>query len=105
MKELEDNPDATLNYKLTYKGESYDLYIPGKFVQTSIDIKWYGPEWLIAHFGNITKDTAVSGEYTIVKGDCVTKIAKKLGVTVDHLKELNDFDNINLIYPGNTIYY
>lgn len=41
--------------------------------------------------------------YTVVKGDNLTKIAKKYGTTVAKLKSLNSLKNANLIYPGQKI--
>lgn len=41
--------------------------------------------------------------YTVKKGDTLTKIAKKYGVTVDYLVELNNISNPNLIYSGQKI--
>lgn len=41
--------------------------------------------------------------YTVVKGDNLTKIAKKYGVTVNYLKNLNNIKNANLIYVGQII--
>lgn len=38
--------------------------------------------------------------YRVVKGDNLTKIAKKYGVTVNYLKNLNNIKNANLIYVG-----
>ena len=41
--------------------------------------------------------------YRVVKGDNLTKIAKKYGVTVNYLKNLNNIKNANLIYVGQII--
>lgn len=41
--------------------------------------------------------------YRVVKGDNLTKIAKKYGVTVKYLKDLNNIKNANLIYVGQII--
>ena len=41
--------------------------------------------------------------YTVVKGDNLTKIAKKYGTTVDTLVALNGIKNKNLIYVGQVI--
>jgi len=42
-------------------------------------------------------------EYTIVKGDNLTKIAKAHNTTVDALVELNNIKDKNLIYAGDTL--
>jgi len=41
--------------------------------------------------------------YRVVKGDNLTKIAKKYNVTVKYLKDLNNIKNANLIYVGQII--
>ena len=38
--------------------------------------------------------------YKVVKGDTLTKIAKKYGTTINKLKTLNNIKNANLIYVG-----
>ena len=38
--------------------------------------------------------------YTVVKGDNLTKIAKRFGTTVNQLVQWNGIKNPNLIYPG-----
>ena len=38
--------------------------------------------------------------YTVKKGDALSKIALKYGVTVAQLQKWNDIDNRNLIFPG-----
>ncbi|MBP5197848.1 MAG: LysM peptidoglycan-binding domain-containing protein [Lachnospiraceae bacterium] len=43
--------------------------------------------------------------YTVIKGDNLGKISKKLGVTLQELVTWNYFKNINLIYPGQQIIY
>ena len=47
--------------------------------------------------------TVESITYRVVKGDNLTKIAKKYGVTVNYLKNLNNIKNANLIYVGQII--
>ena len=41
--------------------------------------------------------------YTVKSGDTVSKIAMAYGVTVNHIVEINDIQNANLIYPGEKI--
>ena len=44
--------------------------------------------------------------YIVKKGDTITEIAKRLNVSIYKIKKLNpQIKNINLIYPGNKIYY
>ena len=42
-------------------------------------------------------------EYTIIKGDTLTSIAKAFGTTIAKLKEINNIKNVNLIYAGDVI--
>ena len=41
--------------------------------------------------------------YTVRHGDTISKIAMAYGVTVQHIVEMNDIQNPNLIYPGEKI--
>lgn len=51
-----------------------------------------------AKVNEILKGNNTSIYYTVVKGDNLTKIAKKYNVTVKYLKDLNNIPNANLIY-------
>lgn len=42
-------------------------------------------------------------KYTVVKGDNLTKIAKKYNTTVNKLKTINNIPNANLIYVGQVL--
>ncbi len=42
--------------------------------------------------------------YRIVRGDTLTKIARRFGTTVDALVEINHIKNRNRIYAGDIIY-
>ena len=42
-------------------------------------------------------------EYTIIKGDTLTSIAKAFGTTIAKLKEINNIKNVNLIYAGDIL--
>lgn len=50
-----------------------------------------------------TSTTTTAKTYTVVKGDTLTKIAKKYGTTVDTLVKLNGIKNKNLINVGQVI--
>lgn len=53
-----------------------------------------------------TKLTTVKMEYIVVRGDTMTKIAWKLGVSLSSLRSWNTYiKNINLIFPGQKIAY
>ena len=42
--------------------------------------------------------------YIVKKGDTLSKIAHKYGVTVDSIVQLNNIKNPNVIYPGDKLY-
>ncbi|MCG9580304.1 LysM peptidoglycan-binding domain-containing protein [Vibrio tubiashii] len=44
-------------------------------------------------------------QYTVKKGDWLIKIASKYNIPLSNLIENNNFENIDLIYPGDIIYY
>lgn len=50
---------------------------------------------------NTSYDTNVT--YTVKKGDCLWRIARYYGVTVNHLANLNGIKNPRLIYPGQVL--
>ena len=59
---------------------------------------------------NIVGDNATASDnkgryYVVSKGDYLNKIAKKLNVTLGNILKKNIFKNINLIFPGQKIYY
>ena len=41
--------------------------------------------------------------YTVKKGDTLPKIAMQYGTTVSEIAQLNDIENINLIYVGEVL--
>lgn len=53
--------------------------------------------------GDTKESGTKSNEYTIVKGDTLTKIAQKNGTTVDALVKLNNIKNRDLIITGEKI--
>ena len=50
MKWLEDHPNVTLKYNLTYKEKDYTIVIKGGQKLANPNIPWYGPEYLIGKF-------------------------------------------------------
>ncbi len=101
MKVLYAHPELSLNFKYSYEGKDYEIYIaPG--TATNDDIPWYGPLWLAEHYSveNVNAP-AEHGTYIVVRGDSLSKIAKKFGTSVSKLMELNpSIKNKNLIYAG-----
>ena len=122
MQTLQNNPNLTLIFKTRYNGTDYTFTIPGSAVKADPLIPWYGPLYLLLHYGqyalsapgsitgaipipvlpNAVQDTS-GGTYTVVKGDSLFKIAKKYGTTVNELVRLNNIKNANLIYPGQVL--
>lgn len=41
--------------------------------------------------------------YTVERGDTLGKIASKYGTTIQEIAEINDIQNVNLIYPGQVL--
>lgn len=52
------------------------------------------------NISNSNSNTNSRITYKVVKGDTLTKIAKKYGTTINKLKTLNNIKNANLIYVG-----
>jgi len=50
-----------------------------------------------------TAATAFGGQYTVVKGDWLSKIAPKFDTTWQNLAEINKIANPNLIFPGQVL--
>ena len=50
MKWLEDHPNVTLKYALSYKEKDYNIVIKGGQKLANPEIPWYGPEYLIGKF-------------------------------------------------------
>ena len=50
MKWLEDHPNVTLKYALTYQEKDYNIVIKGGQKLADVKIPWYGPEYLIGKF-------------------------------------------------------
>jgi len=50
MKWLEDHPNVTLKYNLTYKEKDYNIVIKGGQKLANPEIPWYSPEYLIGKF-------------------------------------------------------
>lgn len=57
------------------------------------------------NLGTVKKVSAEEKEYITIKGDNLTLISKKLGVTIDHLVNKNGISNPNLILPGQALKY
>lgn len=74
--------------------------IPG--INGYVDRDYFTPEVLLNNakeYTPVTSDTYTT-EYNVEKGDTLSKIANKFNTTVKEIADLNNIENINLIYPG-----
>ena len=102
METLQKNPQITLNYTVELNGISYIVSIPGSAVKLDPNIQWYGPAWLLAHFGAIPAGF-VNGIYEVRKGDTLWSISKRFNVPLATLVKNNGIKNSNRIYVGQKI--
>lgn len=113
MKTLEDNSKITLVFSYTYQGLDYKVTIPGKNAKAYITIPWYGPLYLYGNYGiynsikpvTTTNTTTGGRTYTVVSGDTLSGIAKKLNTTVRNLVNLNNIKDSDRIRIGQVLKY
>lgn len=67
-----------------------NLIYPGQTLRITTNSTIHGSE--TRGTGSIT--------YTVQRGNTLSQIARAYGVTVNHIVEINDIQNPNLIYPG-----
>ena len=117
MQILKENPQITLVFNFKWQGVEYSTTIGGgRPVFADKGTEWYGPANLKGRYGatvgrvnSVVNDNSVTGKisgyYVVKKGDNLTKIARKLHVTVNYLVQKNNIRNKNKIKPGQIIYY
>ncbi len=108
MKTLQDHPQLTLIFQYNFANVSYEVTIRGKDVVTDPDVPWYGPMNLYGRYGlRISSFNPSTGErtYRVVRGDNLTKIARRFNVTVDWLVKKNLIKNPNLIWANQMLKY
>lgn len=110
MKTLEDNPKITLVFSYTYQGLDYKVTIHGKNARAYTSIPWYGPIYLYGNYGTLkpatTMNTAEGNrQYTVISGDTLSGIAKKLNTTVRNLVNLNNIKDPDRISVGQVLKY
>lgn len=112
MKLLSENPQITLVFSYTYEGLDYTVTIPGKNVKYNPNVPWCGPLYLYGLYGRYSASTPVttttlSGDrtYTVISGETLWGIARRLGTTVDELVRLNNIKNPDRIDIGQIIRY
>lgn len=98
--QLIKNSELTLEFKYTYEGQEYDVFID-KYNVPEEYAEWYGPLYLA---GLKRNTSAVAGDYTVVAGDTLNAIAARFNVTVDSILVKNpSITNPNLIFPGQVL--
>ena len=107
---LQNNPKVTLIYNVSYDGKTTTCKLNGKKVKADPNTYWYGPGNIAATYGTGTVSTgttaaAGNGTYTIQSGDCLWKIARNLGVSVQHLVSANNIEDPDMIYAGKVLNY
>ena len=106
MQFLKDHPEITLKYSFVLNGENKTATLSGNDIVIDSKINWYGLEYLWANYGQgVAKADAATGEYIVVSGDTLSKIAAKFGTTVSKLAAKNGIKDVNYIYAGQKIVY
>lgn len=102
MKTLLERGDVTLVFEYSYEGVDYTIEIPAGEALDD-DIPWYGPLYLYSIYGKNT-NTEGGSEYIVQANDTMSKIARKNGMTLAELKEMNpQVKNINRIRVGQVL--
>ena len=107
MKTLEDHPQITLIFSYVYESKNYEVKLSGN-VKANASISWCGPMYLYGIYGGngaAQNTAAIDGIYTVVKGDTLSGIARRLHVTVRHLVTVNQIANPNYIRSGQVLKY
>ncbi|MCM1262360.1 MAG: LysM peptidoglycan-binding domain-containing protein [Butyrivibrio sp.] len=112
MKTLVNNPTISLYLEYRYKGKDYKVLIPAGKARVVEGIEYYGPLYLYGMYpydgqtaitGSVVPVAAENVEYTVVKGDTLSKIAKKYNIALAELVKQNQITNPNKIKPGQKI--
>lgn len=110
MKTLQDNPKITLIFSYTYQGLDYKVTLSGQNVKAYATIPWYGPLYLYGNYGTLkpaTTENITTGNrtYTVISGDTLSEIAKKLKTTVRSLVSMNNIKDLDRISIGQVLKY
>ncbi len=92
FKELVNYPSVAIRFNFVYEGEEHSVFIPAGTAEAYIDesIPWYGPAWLLGHFGEAGPiSNAGTVEYTVKQGDTLLGIANAYKTTLDEILRLN----------------
>ena len=104
--ELKKSNGVVLHYTCTYMGKKYDFTITGdEDFFFDDDVEWYGPLY-IQHLINLRniRYAGLRGRYTATSRDTIYSIARKFGISVNRLLELNPSIRRNgRIFPGQRI--
>ncbi|MCM1049195.1 MAG: LysM peptidoglycan-binding domain-containing protein [Clostridiales bacterium] len=115
MKTLVNNPTISLYLEYRYMGKDYKVLIPAGQARVVDGIEYYGPLYLYGTYPYdgqtaitgavvpVTPDAANNAIYTVIKGDTLSKIAKKYNTTIAELLKFNSIKNPNRISIGQKI--
>lgn len=102
------------NYAFNSISVMPSIIYEGFFITNKDDCNKYNPDkesnaimqgiYNYFKLGTINTSTQ-NNKYTVAEGDNLTIISKKLGVSIDHLININNIKNPNLIYPGQILKY
>ena len=87
------------------------MTIPGGKAKAFIEVPWYGPLYLYGTYGMfdaiipVTSAASDGHTYTVVPGDTLSRIAKRLNTTVRRLVDLNGISNPDFLRVGQVIKY
>lgn len=102
MKTLLKRGDVALVFEYSYKGVDYTIEIPAGEALDD-DIPWYGPLYLYSIYGK-SSNAEGGSEYIVQANDTMSKIARKNGMTLAELKEMNpQVKNVNRIKVGQVL--
>ena len=95
---------AHLHFEMRYEGIYIDPatifnFEQGTFWNVSVELD---PEKLLAAEGGFQKELSKHRYYKVRSGDCLGKIARKYGISIQRLKQLNNIKG-NLIRPGQVL--
>lgn len=106
MEAMKTSRNTVIHYSATYMGKKYDFIITKEIAALAdANVQWCGPLY-IQHLFNLWHMGYGNSKqyYTVVKGDTVYDIARKLGTSLTRLLQMNpNLKKDKYIYPGQKI--